>query len=181
MTQTATSVTLAEFLEMPGHEHLEWIDGEILPMAKTSVEHAVLIMRTGALLQRYVEDHGLGMVAAESAHFHVTADGVEAYRMADVSFLAGATARDLIEKHPWRGAPDLVVEVVSRHDAFGDVESKVTMWLDNGARLVWVVSHNRMVHVYRQGGTTQLLREHDELDGEGVLPGFRCKVADLYP
>ena len=38
-----------------------------------------------------------------------------------------------------------------------------------------------MVQVYRADGTTGRFRADDELSGEDVLPGFRCKVDDLFP
>jgi hypothetical protein len=34
--------------------------------------------------------------------------------------------------------------------------------------------------VYRKESTTRL-RASDELTGEGVVPGFRCRVSELFP
>ncbi len=46
-----------------------------------------------------------------------------------------------------------------------------------GVRLVWVISPlNHTVRVYRADGSSGSLREENELDGEDVLPGFRCPV-----
>jgi Uma2 family endonuclease len=51
-----------------------------------------------------------------------------------------------------------------------------------GVRLVWVMSpQNHTVRVYRGNGSSYSLRENDELDGEDVVPGFRCRVGDLFP
>ena len=42
-------------------------------------------------------------------------------------------------------------------------------------------AETRVVHVYRKDGTITRLRETDELLGEDVLPGFHCRVAELFP
>jgi hypothetical protein len=35
--------------------------------------------------------------------------------------------------------------------------------------------------VYRKDGTMARLRDGDELSGEDVVPGFRCRVNELFP
>jgi Uma2 family endonuclease len=81
----------------------------------------------------------------------------------------------------WLFAPDLAVEVISPSDRFDDVLAKVQDYLHAGTRLVWVL-HPRTTAamVYRANGAVQLLQGHDELSGEDVLPGFRCRVQELF-
>jgi hypothetical protein len=46
--------------------------------------------------------------------------------------------------------------------------------------LIRVVNPNsRTVMVHRADGTVSRLREDDELSGEDVIPGFRCRVRDI--
>jgi Uma2 family endonuclease len=78
-------------------------------------------------------------------------------------------------------APDLAVEVVSPNDLDEEVEAKVNEYLTAGVKLVWVVSPgSRTVLVRRPDDTCSLVREAGELSGEGVVPGFTCKVAELF-
>jgi Uma2 family endonuclease len=47
--------------------------------------------------------------------------------------------------------------------------------------MVWVVHPaRRTVAVYQPGAEPQTLSEGGFLDGHGLLPGFRCPVADLF-
>jgi len=56
----------------------------------------------------------------------------------------------------------------------------VADFLAAGARLVWVIDPERMeARVYRQDGSLAVLGEDDALDGEDVLPGFRCKLTQI--
>ena len=81
----------------------------------------------------------------------------------------------------WPGPPDLAVEVVSPGDTLGEVDEKVKAWLDASAAMVWVVNpHGRNVTVYRSSTDIKVLTENDDLDGQDVVPGFRCRVRDVF-
>ena len=73
-----------------------------------------------------------------------------------------------------------MVEVVSPWDRAREVSAKAAMWLDAGARLVWVVDPQaRLATVHHPGGQDTVLREDGALEGEDVLPGFRLPLASL--
>jgi Uma2 family endonuclease len=77
--------------------------------------------------------------------------------------------------------PDFAAEIVGPVDVHLDIEQKVEQFLAAGTPLFWVVdSVNRRVRVRRADGTVADLRGDAELSGEGVLPGFRCRVSDLF-
>jgi Uma2 family endonuclease len=78
-------------------------------------------------------------------------------------------------------APDLAVIVVTPNDRECDLALRAQDLLKRGSRLVWVLnSRARMAKIYRPHGPGTILRENHELSGEDVLPGFRCRVADLF-
>ena len=55
-------------------------------------------------------------------------------------------------------------------------------YLAAGIPLVWVIDpENEIVYIHRADGSVTKLHKNDELSGETTLPGFTCKVADLFP
>ena len=81
----------------------------------------------------------------------------------------------------WPGPPDLAVEVVSPGDTHREVDEKAGVWLTGGAQAVWVVNPLlRTVSVYRPGKPILTLTEAGDLSGEEVLPGFQCRIADIF-
>jgi len=81
----------------------------------------------------------------------------------------------------WPFAPDLAVEVVSPSDRFDDVMSKVQEYLNAGTRLMWALHpRTKTVMAYRPNGEVRLLRGQEELSVEDGLPGFRCRVDELF-
>ena len=78
-------------------------------------------------------------------------------------------------------APDLAVEVLSPSDRMADAMSKVTMYLQAGVRLVWLVDPATLtVTIFRQDAAPKMVSEADTLDGGDVLPSFRVPVAEIF-
>ncbi len=58
---------------------------------------------------------------------------------------------------------------------------KVEESLEAGVPLVWVISPDaETVTVHRADGTVTKLHNTDVLTGEVVLPGFQCKISELF-
>jgi Uma2 family endonuclease len=59
--------------------------------------------------------------------------------------------------------------------------TRVEQYLRRGVQLVWVIEPDeRIVYVYRPNEFHKILDETEELTGNGVLPDFSCRVADLF-
>ena len=77
--------------------------------------------------------------------------------------------------------PDVAVEVISPNDRVYDLEEKLEDYRAAGIPLIWLLyPPTRRVRVLRPEGPPTELGPDDELTGEEVLPGFRCRVADLF-
>ena len=77
-----------------------------------------------------------------------------------------------------QGAPAFVAEIRSRTDNLRPLQAKMALWMENGARLGWLIdSRNRQVHVYRAGQVEpEVLDNPETLNGEDILPGFTFPV-----
>lgn len=61
------------------------------------------------------------------------------------------------------------------------MQQRVRDFLEAGAALVWVLAPRaRTATIYRPDGSARLLRDHDALDGEGVLPGLHIALYDVF-
>jgi Uma2 family endonuclease len=104
-------------------------------------------------------------------------------RRPDVSFVRfGRFSGELLPTGWAKIPPDLAVEVVSPNDTVYELEDKLEDYRKVGVPLIWLVYPNlRTVRVYRADGSTSHLHEDDELSGEGIIPGFRCSVREIFP
>lgn len=78
--------------------------------------------------------------------------------------------------------PDLAVEIISPSNRPGEMADKVRLYLNTGARLVWVFDpRHRTIAVHTPDAPSRTLRKSDTLDGGDVLPDFRIAVAGIFP
>ncbi len=173
-------MTADELWRLPddGLRH-ELVRGELHTMSPPGEEHGWLMMTVGALLSQHVRERGLGRVHGDlGCKLEVDPDTV---RAPDVAFIRQERLAGPPQPGYWLGAPDLVVEVISPNDRYSEVDEKVAMWLEHGARMVLAVNprwHTVLVHGPVQ--PVRLLTDEDVLDGEDVVPGWRLPVRDVF-
>lgn len=140
--------------------------------------HAAVCVAVSARLLAFVDERQLGYVLGSNTGFRLPGGNV---RVPDVSFVAIGRFRNeqLPEGFPDL-APDLAVEVLSPDDRSRDVLDKVGEYLQAGVRLVWVIDPGqRSAAIYRSLTDVRRLGPDDFLEGEDVVPGFRCRLGDV--
>ena len=77
--------------------------------------------------------------------------------------------------------PEFIVEVRSQSDARRAVESKMGLWLENGAELAWLVDPiDRNVTIYRQSEGIEVLERPEVVRGVGPVAGFELFCSRLW-
>jgi Uma2 family endonuclease len=77
--------------------------------------------------------------------------------------------------------PDFVVELRSASDSIQPLREKMQEYLDNGARLGWLMNPvDRQVEIYRVGKQVEVLENPVELSGEDVLLGFALTMQRVW-
>lgn len=186
--------TPEDLLMMPDGKNFELVDGQLVERHRTTPppqgeDHMGFLADQIAvrLLQRlanFCDEHPLGWVLMPSSGgFQGFPHSPRRICKPDVAFVRyGRFPDEQLPPGNAQLAPDLAAEVVSPNDVYEDVIEKIEEYLRAGVRLVWVISpRNHTIHVYRANRSAHVLRENDELDGEDVVPGFRCPVRDLFP
>ncbi len=178
---TKTTYTPEMLLAMPDSNAYELVDGELVER-QMGFRSSRIGLQLSALLLTYCEQEQLGWVLLADAGYQCFPDDPLKVRKPDVSFIRADRLSVADEPEGWATlAPDLAVEVVSPNDLFEAVAIKVNEYLGAGVRLVWVIdTATEKVHVYRHDGRGEILTSADELSGEDVIDGFRCRVADLF-
>ena len=174
--------TPEDLLALPDAVGFELVDGRLVERGMGAISSWV-----GGRLYRLLGDHcdrvRLGWTFPADASYQCFPDEPARVRKLDVSFVrfGRLPAEQLAEGHI-RIAPDFAVEVVSPNDLASELDRKVKEYLAAGVRLVWVIfPETRSARIHRADGSVAEVRETDPLDGEDVIPGFRCTVGDLLP
>ncbi len=171
-----------DLLAFPKQKDFELVDGQLVER-HMGFESSHIAGRLFGLLFVFNEVHRLGWLQISDCGYLLPLLGRDTVRKPDVSFVS-------FQKLPAAQgfpigfpaiAPDLAVEVLSPNDLAYDVESKINDYLQAGVKLIWIINPaGRSVQILRQDGSSGRLLESDDLDGEDLLPGFRCKIASLF-
>jgi Uma2 family endonuclease len=178
----AAPVTFEEFLAWADEDTwAEWVDGEVVPMAPSNIEHLDLVGFLYELIGGYVRARQLGRVFVAGLLMRLAAR--PSGREPDVTFVSAAHA-DRVKATYLDGPADLVVEVVSPESAARDRGEKLLEYEAAGIPEYWLVDPLRRDARFYQLGEGG--RYHPApLDADGwyrsaILPGFRLRAAWLW-
>jgi Uma2 family endonuclease len=161
------------------NKRTELVRGRLVVHEPPGGRHGNVTARLAARLVAHVDLTSAGAVFVGDTGFTL-ARNPDTVRGPDIAFVRQERLPTPIPTGYLELAPDLAVEVLSHNDRPGETLAKIGDWLDAGTRLVWVIDpERRIARVDRQNGTESSLGEADDLDGEDVLPGFRCKVTSI--
>jgi Uma2 family endonuclease len=176
-------LTAEEFFQLPDPDDglkRELVRGEVVTMPGPGVEHGEIQGNVHFVIKSFLKANPIGRVMVESGV--VTERNDDTVRGPDVSFYS--KKRLPLDKRVVKyndQPPDLCVEVKSPSNTMRGLMAKAKEYLFAGVRMVWIVHpEDRTVSVVTDPLESRTLEPEATLDGGDVLPGFSCKVADLF-
>ena len=165
-----------------GRRH-EILDGEHVTSPAPKTKHQRLVLRLALSLERHADEHGLGEVFV--APFDVLLSEHDVVQP-DVCFVADDRL-GIVDEDNCKGAPDLVVEVLSDRTRRRDLIGKRRQYERFGVREYWVVDPAiDAVQTFRPGADGRYERA-DDLTAEAgdvltspLVPGWRLALGDLF-
>jgi Uma2 family endonuclease len=187
MSQTTGSVrwTIQDVEALPDNEWIRYeiIDGELFVTRSPHHKHQHVIGRIFAVLDSWSIDSGLGEPSIMPGLIFSDSDNVSP-DVAWVSYERLAQIQD--EAGHFRGAPELVVEVLSpgKTNEERDRLAKLKLYSVQGVQEYWIVDHiAQRVEIYRRDKAKLTLVATllvDDVITSPLLPGFACEIARLF-
>lgn len=166
-------------LQLPG-KSTELVRGRLVVREPPSTYHGRVQGVLHVLIGSYVRAHALGAVFGQDTGFKIASDP-DTVRAPDLAFVQRSRVSQIAPRGYAAIAPDFVAEILSPDDRPGEVLAKVGEWLEAGVALVWVIDPDRRTaSVYRSDGSVSTVASGADLDGEVVIPGFSCRLAELF-
>jgi Uma2 family endonuclease len=70
---------------------------------------------------------------------------------------------------------------MSPSDSLKATQEKMQEYLDNGAKLGWLIDRKKkQVEIYRSGREVEVLNHPSTLSEENILPGFVLKLSKIW-
>ena len=157
-------------------------DGEIIIMPPTGSETGGQNFNLVVQFGIWVKQDGTGKGFGSSAGFTLP-NGAE--RSPDASWIKLDRWEALTTEQRKKFAPicpDFVIELRSPSDTLKSLQKKMEEYIENGARLGWLLDpNNRRVYIYRPGVEMEKLDNPATVKGdEAVLPGFVLVMDEIW-
>jgi Uma2 family endonuclease len=181
-TKPMTAEEFCDWVHRPGNDHrwFELVRGEVIELPPPTRRHGVVANNAGRILGNYTFKRRKGYIASNDSGVILERDP-DTVRGPDIALYDDALSFDELPAKYGEIPPRLAVEVLSPKDRADRLLLKITDSLRTGVEMVWVIDPAaRTVTVYRPNKGPRVYTEDDELTGEDVLPGFRCRVADFF-
>lgn len=171
-----------DFCQKFSNERIErTADGEIIIMPPTGFETSKRNSELNRQLANWAIKDERGIVTDSNGEY-VLPNGAK--RAPDAAWIL----RKRVEKIPKKRrekflplCPDFVVELTSPSDNLKDVREKMREYIENGARLGWLIHPKaKQVFVYRPNAEVEVLENSETISGEPLLTEFKLDLREIW-
>ncbi len=176
----STKFTHADLLNCPeDSKRREIIDGELFVTPAPRIPHQKILLRLTSAITTYLDKHPLGDLIISPMDV-IFSD----FDVLQPDLLFVLNEHKEILKDWVRGAPDLVVEILSPTTEARDRGIKLKAYAKFGVQEYWIVDpDSRAIEIYRLAKKAyklaQTCREAESLTTT-LLPGFTCPLASIF-
>jgi Uma2 family endonuclease len=171
--------TYEDYAKLPEGAPYQLIGGKLIMTPSPTPFHQYISTRIEKKLIDFVEERDLGLVF--DAPLDVYLEEKETYQP-DIIYISKERLNIIEDKI--KGAPDLVMEILSPSTAYYDLRRKARTYAKHGVKEYWVVDPmEKSVEIYKNNdGTFELVQK---AEGEGkikslILPGFEMELRHIF-
>ncbi len=182
--------TYADYLQWTFEEAVELIRGRIFKMAAPLLNHQTVSSNLNYLFQGYLKGKSYKVFAAPfevrlpKPHTQRKSNrDIETVVQPDICVVCDMQKLD---RRGCIGAPDLIVEILSKSTATTDIKDKYDVYQECGVREYWIVSiPDRFVNVFRLNDAGQYMPDMrpyvvSDTIRVGIFPDLEISVADIF-
>jgi Uma2 family endonuclease len=172
--------TYADYALLPESAPYQLIGGKLVMTLAPTTYHQGISMRLELKLAAFVIEKDLGMVYYAPVDVYLAE--TETYQP-DIIYISKERLH-IIEPAMVKGAPDLVIEILSPSTAYYDMREKFKVYARHGVKEYWIVDpHEQSIEVYQ--GEEGKFKHVQRVEKEGkaqsaVLQGFAVEVKDIF-
>jgi len=176
--------TYAEYKEweLDEGEHYELIYGEAFAMAGPNTRHQVIFRKLFGQFFIFLEGKSCQLFSApyDVRLFYEEDESDDTVVQPDIMVICD---KDKIGPEGCRGAPDLVIEILSPANTAIEMERKFTLYREAGVREYWIVDSNNKglkVFCFNNGGISVNIYGAADSVPVVILPGLNISLAQVF-
>jgi len=185
MTRQKVKFTYEDYKSLPASEtkRYELLGGELVLVPSPSEYHQRILRNLAFLLWRFVKERGLGWVYFAPLDVVLGEGEDREVVQPDIIFISRERT-GIIAEEEIRGAPDLVIEIISPGTADRDRHYKKTLYARHGVAEYWLVDPEaKAVEIYvpgEAGFRLERVFRGKEILSSPLLPGLEIPLAEVF-
>ncbi|RJQ24722.1 MAG: Uma2 family endonuclease [Peptococcaceae bacterium] len=172
--------TYADYALLPEGAPYQLIGGKLVMTPAPTTYHQIISMRLEVKLANFVAEKDLGIILY--APVDVYFEEKETYQP-DIVFIARDRLH-IIEPAKIKGAPDLVVEILSPSTGYYDLKKKARTYARHGVKEYWVVDpEDKSIEVYMGEEGKFVLNQRVEEEGKIesiIIDGLEMETKEIF-
>lgn len=181
LSTNAKPVTRYEYALIPtGAPNYQLIEGDLIMAPSSSSFHQDILLNLAVLFRTYLRTHPIGKVYVAPLDTYLS--DINVYQP-DLFFVRKEN-RSIVEEHGVEGAPDLVIEILSKSSAKYDLGPKRAIYARTGVEELWVIDPpKRTLALYRfdtDAENPAATYRRNQRFTSALLPGLEIVLADVF-
>ena len=180
-TQPAVKFTYEDYLTTPEDERYELLDGDLIMVPAPNIKHQRVQLELATQLSHFIKNRALGELLIAPCDVVLSDTNIV---QPDLLFVSREREHLLSDGEKVRGAPDLVVEILSPSSADKDRGLKRELYGRYGVTEYWIVDPiAETVSIHRQRGGVLAVTD---MFGRGqtlrspLLAGLELRLDDVF-
>jgi len=168
--------------ELDEGERWELINGEAFAMSAPGALHQTILMELSSQFHAYLRGKPCKVYPApyDVRLFYEEDESDDTVVQPDISIVCGSEKQGT---EGCRGAPDLVVEILSPSNTAIEMERKFTLYMEASVREYWIVDpeNKRLkVHLFREGVITTDTYASGSTVPVAIFPGLNIALEQVF-
>jgi len=172
--------TYEDYAKLPEGAPYQLIGGELIMTPAPTPYHQIVSRKIMSLLIQYVEKNNLGEILYSPIDVYFSEEDVF---QPDIIFISKERL-NIIGETKIKGAPDLIIEILSPSTAYYDLGRKYEVYEKNGVKEYWIVHPERKsIEIYQnQEGQFKLIKMAKEKDtvNSSLFKGFELNLEKIF-
>jgi Uma2 family endonuclease len=177
--------TYEDYKSLPFSEtrRYELLGGDLIMVPSPSFGHQRISWELEYRLSQYVREHQLGIVLDAPLDVVFGEGSEREVAQPDILFISNERW-EIIQDDEIRGAPDLIIEILSPSTADYDRHYKRTLYARHGVKEYWLVDPDsqtiEVLTLGKRGYRRAELYTRDQTLRSPLLPGFEIQLAEIF-
>lgn len=177
--ETKITYNYQDYLQLPEDKRYEIIDGDLFMVPSPNEDHQRVLANLFYIFSRYVRKNDTGIVYCAPFDILFSEEDIV---QPDIIFVSNENKK-IITKDNIKGAPDMLVEILSPSTSKRDIGIKKKLYARHGVREYWIINpEDKTIEILRLHGKQYESKRYHKEDrlSSVIIKGLEFEAKEIF-